>query len=53
MKYFPDMSYITSDNILNPTSFVLLIKRNLSSQWYKDHPQMEISGRLQAIEVKI
>jgi hypothetical protein len=30
-----------------------MIKRNLSSGWYKDHPQIEISGRLHSIELNI
>jgi vacuolar protein sorting-associated protein 13A/C len=42
-----------NDYVLKPTSFALIIKRNLSSGWYKDHPQMEISGRLFSIELNI
>lgn len=38
-------------NILNPTSFALIIKRNLSAGWYKDVPELDISGRLRSIEV--
>lgn len=41
------------DHVLKPTSFALIIKRNLSSGWYKDHPQMEITGRLHSIELNI
>ncbi|XP_037042887.1 vacuolar protein sorting-associated protein 13-like, partial [Bradysia coprophila] len=36
-------------NMLDPTSFVLIIKRNLSSSWYKEIPEMDISGRLKSI----
>lgn len=38
-------------NMLDPTSFVLIIKRNLSSSWYKEIPEMDISGRLKSIVV--
>lgn len=41
------------DYVLKPTSFALIIKRNLSSGWYKDLPQIEISGRLHSIELNI
>lgn len=38
---------------MKPTSFALLVKRNLTSGWYKDLPQIEISGRLHSIELNI
>lgn len=38
-------------NILNPTTFALIIKRNLSAGWYKEIPELDISGRLKTIEV--
>lgn len=41
------------DDILNPTSFALIIKRNLSSGWYKEIPELDISGRLKSIVVSI
>lgn len=41
------------DYVLKPMSFALIIKRNLSSGWYKDHPQIEISGRLHSIELNV
>uniref|UniRef100_A0A182IQ42 Vacuolar protein sorting-associated protein 13 n=1 Tax=Anopheles atroparvus TaxID=41427 RepID=A0A182IQ42_ANOAO len=37
--------------VLSPTSFTLVMKRNLSSGWYRDHPDMDISGRLKAVEL--
>lgn len=40
-------------NILNPTSFTLIIKRNLSAGWYKEIPELDISGRLKSIEVNL
>lgn len=41
------------DYVLKPTSFALIIKRNLSSGWFKDHPQIEITGRLHSIELNV
>lgn len=41
------------ENILNPTSFALIIKRNLSSAWYKEIPELDISGRLKSIVVSV
>lgn len=38
-------------NILNPTTFALIIKRNLSASWYKEIPELDISGRLKSIVV--
>ncbi|XP_065079310.1 intermembrane lipid transfer protein Vps13 isoform X3 [Ochlerotatus camptorhynchus] len=37
--------------VLSPTSFTLIMKRNLSSGWYRDRPDMDISGRLKAVEL--
>lgn len=37
--------------VLSPTSFTLIMKRNLSSGWYRDRPDIDISGRLKAVEV--
>ena len=42
-----------AENILNPTSFALIIKRNLSSGWYKEIPELDISGRLKSIVVSV
>lgn len=41
------------ENILNPTSFALIIKRNLSSGWYKEIPELDVSARLKSIVVSI
>lgn len=38
-------------NILNPTTFALIIKRNLSAGWYKETAELDISGRLKSIVV--
>ncbi|XP_055620155.1 intermembrane lipid transfer protein Vps13 isoform X3 [Toxorhynchites rutilus septentrionalis] len=37
--------------VLSPTSFTLVVKRNLSSGWYRDKPDLDISGRLKAVEL--
>ena len=39
------------DNMLDPTSFALIIKRNLSAGWYKELPELDVSGRLKSIVV--
>lgn len=46
-----DLQY--HENILNPTTFALIIKRNLSSAWYKEIPELDVSGRLKSIVVSI
>lgn len=47
-----DISTKPSENyILVPTSFTLNILRNLSSSWYKERPDMEVSGKIHAINV--
>jgi hypothetical protein len=38
---------------MKPTSFTLLVKRNLSYSWYKDQPQIDLSGRLKSIELNV
>ncbi|XP_036331860.1 vacuolar protein sorting-associated protein 13 [Rhagoletis pomonella] len=50
-----DMAYgIKSHlNILDPVSCTLIVKRNLSSTWYKDVPEMDISGHLKSIEFNL
>lgn len=40
-------------NILDPTSFTLVVKRNLSFSWYKNVPEMDISGRLRCIDLNL
>lgn len=40
-------------NILSPTSFALNIQRNLSIGWYKERPELELSGRLKTIELNL
>uniref|UniRef100_A0A2M4CVW7 Putative vacuolar protein n=1 Tax=Anopheles darlingi TaxID=43151 RepID=A0A2M4CVW7_ANODA len=38
-------------SVLSPTSFTLIMKRNLSSGWYRALPDLDISGRLNTIEL--
>lgn len=40
-------------NILNPTSFILNIQRNLCVSWYKERPELDVSGRLKTIELNL
>lgn len=37
--------------LLQPVSFILQIKRNLSAAWYRAIPDVEMSGRLKRIDV--
>lgn len=37
--------------ILLPTSFTLNIKRNLSASWFKEQPDLEVTGKIPVIEV--
>jgi len=48
-----DDSLRIDENILNPTSFALIIKRNLSSGWYKEIPELDVSARLKSIVINL
>lgn len=37
--------------LLQPTTFKLTVKRNLSSSWYSKIPDIDMSGRMKAIKV--
>lgn len=50
---FTELVYEIDDYVLKPTSFTLIVKRNLTSGWYKELPQIEITGRLNSIELNI
>lgn len=39
--------------LLEPTTFNVAIKRNLSAGWYKDIPDINISGKIQTIKVRL
>ncbi len=42
LDHISDLTYNMEckDCILSPTTFALMVKRNLTSGWYKDYPQM-------------
>ncbi|XP_071444778.1 intermembrane lipid transfer protein Vps13 isoform X2 [Hetaerina americana] len=40
-------------DLLDPISFGFRLQRNLSSSWYKDEPELEISGHLGSILITI
>jgi len=42
---------ISESLILHPITFGLLMLRNLSAGWYKEIPDIDLSGRLQSINV--
>jgi hypothetical protein len=42
---------INESLILQPITFGLLVLRNLSAGWYKEIPDIDLSGRLQSINV--
>ncbi|XP_037905174.1 vacuolar protein sorting-associated protein 13 isoform X4 [Hermetia illucens] len=40
-------------NILDPLSISLIVNRNLTASWYKEHPELDVSGRLHTIELNL
>ncbi|KAH8237095.1 hypothetical protein KR038_004232 [Drosophila bunnanda] len=47
------VGYMSKSNIMDPMSFTLLVTRNLSFTWYKDLPELSLSGRLKSIELTL
>ncbi|XP_017018537.1 intermembrane lipid transfer protein Vps13 [Drosophila kikkawai] len=47
------VGYLSKSNMMNPMSFTLLVTRNLSYGWYKDVPELSLSGRLKSIELTL
>jgi len=45
------VGYLSKFNMMNPMSCTLLVTRNLSYTWYRDVPELNLSGRLKSIEV--
>jgi vacuolar protein sorting-associated protein 13A/C len=45
------MEVINESLILQPITFGLLMLRNLSAGWYKEIPDIDLSGRLHSINV--
>ncbi|XP_034479091.1 vacuolar protein sorting-associated protein 13 isoform X2 [Drosophila innubila] len=43
----------SSLNMMNPMSFTLGVTRNLSSTWYKDVPELNLSGHLKSVELTL
>lgn len=39
--------------LLQPITFSLIVKRNLSSAWYTDHPDFDIVAKFDSIKVCI
>lgn len=37
--------------LLQPITFSLIVKRNLSSAWYTDHPDFDIVAKFDSIKV--
>lgn len=49
-----DIAIIPASNyILVPTSFTLNILRNLSATWYTERPDLEVFGKINAINVSV
>jgi vacuolar protein sorting-associated protein 13A/C len=44
---------INESVILQPITFGLLMLRNLSAGWYKEIPDIDVSGRLETIKVSV
>lgn len=39
--------------LLQPITFSLIVKRNLSSGWYTDHPDFDVVAKFDSIKVSI
>ncbi|XP_017049520.1 vacuolar protein sorting-associated protein 13 [Drosophila ficusphila] len=47
------VGYFSKFNMMNPMSCTLLVTRNLSYTWYRDVPELNLSGRLKSIELTL
>lgn len=45
--------FVSDEHLLSPTSFEVIIRRNLSSSWCKEVPQFEISGRIESVVLSV
>lgn len=45
--------FVSDEHLLSPTSFEVVIRRNLSSSWCRELPQFEISGRIKSVELSV
>lgn len=51
VKLGPTMDVINECPLLQPISFKLSVQRNLSSNWFTEIPDLDVSGRLESIHV--
>ncbi|XP_017078120.1 vacuolar protein sorting-associated protein 13 [Drosophila eugracilis] len=47
------VGYCSKFNMMNPMSCTLSVTRNLSYTWYRDVPELNLSGRLKSIELTL
>ncbi|KMY92020.1 vacuolar protein sorting-associated protein 13 [Drosophila simulans] len=48
-----EVGFLSKFNMMNPMSCTLSITRNLSYTWYRDVPELNLSGRLKSIELTL
>ncbi|CAH1965913.1 unnamed protein product [Acanthoscelides obtectus] len=53
IKIGPKHDVANECNLLEPVTFNLNVKRNLSLSWYKDIPDLDISGDIKMIRLKL
>lgn len=53
VKLGPTMDVINECPLLQPISFKLSVQRNLSSSWFTEIPDLDVSGRLESIHVTL
>lgn len=53
VKLGPTMDVINECPLLQPISFKLSVQRNLSSSWFTEIPDLDISGRLESIQLML
>ncbi|KAH8253644.1 hypothetical protein KR032_006328 [Drosophila birchii] len=47
------VGFTSKSNMMNPMSCTLMVTRNLSFTWYRDMPELSLSGRLKSIELTL
>uniref|UniRef100_A0A1B6F8B5 Vacuolar protein sorting-associated protein 13 n=1 Tax=Cuerna arida TaxID=1464854 RepID=A0A1B6F8B5_9HEMI len=53
VKFGEKMNIVSECPLLEPVSFQLDVRRNLTSQWRTDFPDLDVSGRLNSIHIKL
>jgi len=53
VKLGEDMNVAVECLLLQPISFQLTVKRNLSADWFTSVPNLDVSGRLESIHAKL